>query len=200
MFRQDLSPDLKAFAEREFLGERLIWADRPDKRIAALIAGAIWLFAVPWTAFSLAWTSVPVAALYEHYSGETIGAPKGAPIAMMWVMALWGTPFVAIGLGMLAVPFRVLWKGRRTLYVLTDRRLAMLEGGKSVAVTSITPQEIQGVSRKEGPDGRGTLIVDQGFTRDSEGDRVPKRSEFGVIADVRRVEGMVLELKKGFQS
>ncbi len=197
MFKQELQPELKAFAAREFLGERMIWADRPDKRIAALIAGGIWLLAIPWTVFALSWTSVPVAALYEHYSGENIGAPKGGPVAMMWVMALWGTPFIAVGLGMLAMPFRVLWKGSRTLYVLTDRRLALLEGGRTVAITSIRPGEIMGLSRKEGPDGRGTLIVDQGFTVDSDGDRVPKRSEFGVIADVRRVEDLVRTLKAG---
>ena len=182
MFKQDLSPELKSFAEREFLGERLVWADRPDRRIHALISAAIWLFAIPWTAFALFWMSVPVATLYQYYSGEAIGAPKGAPVAIMWFMALWGLPFVAVGVGMLATPFKVLWKGRRTLYVLTNRRLAVLEGGKTIAITSIAPQEIMGLSRKEGPDGRGTLIVDQGFTVDSDGDRVPKRSELGVIA------------------
>ncbi len=196
MFSQDLSPELKAFAEREFLGERLVWADRPDRRIHALISAGIWLFGIPWTIFALSWTGVPVAALYEHYSGESIGAPKGAPITMMWVMALWGTPFIAVGIGMLATPFKVLWKGHRTLYVLTNRRLAVLEGGKNIIVTSIKPQEITGLSRKEGPDGRGTLIVDQGFTVDSDGDRVPKRSEFGVIGDVRRVETLVQQLKE----
>ncbi len=153
MFRQDLSPELKAFAEREFLGEQLVWADRPDRRIHALISAAIWLFAIPWTIFALFWMSVPTGALYEYYSGETIGAPKGAPITMMWIMALWGTPFVAIGIGMLVTPFRVLWKGHRTLYVLTNRRLAVLEGSKRVSITSIGPQEITGLSRKEGPDG-----------------------------------------------
>ncbi len=197
MFSQDLSPELKAFAEREFLGERLVWADRPDRRIHALISAAIWLFGIPWTIFALFWMSVPTGALYEHYSGENIGAPKGAPITMMWIMALWGTPFVAIGIGMLATPFRVLWKGNRTLYVLTNKRLAVLEGGRTVSITSISPQEITGLHRKEGPDGRGTLIVDQGFTVDSDGDRVAKKSELGVIADVRRVEGLVQALKEG---
>ncbi len=197
MFRQDLSPELKAFAEREFLGERLVWADRPDRRIHALISAAIWIMGIPWTWFALAWISFPGSALYEHYTGEDIRAPKGTPIMILWFMVLWGLPFVAVGIGMLATPFKVLWKGSRTLYVLTNRRLAVLEGGRKVTVTSITPQEITGLSRKEGPDGRGTLIVDQGFTVDSDGDRVPKRAEFGVIGDVRRVEGLVQKLKEG---
>jgi len=196
MFTQELPHELKAFAAREFSDETLVWADRPDRRIAALVSAVAWVFAIPWTAFALSWISIPVGALYEFYSGDSIGAPKGAPIIMMWVMALFGTPFVAVGLGMLATPFKVLWKGSRTLYVLTDKRLAKLEGNKSIAITSITPGEIMGLSRKEGPDGRGTLIVDQGFTVDSDGDRIPKRSEFGVITDVRRVEELVQRLKE----
>jgi hypothetical protein len=41
MFDSALPAGLKAFAEREFMGEKLIWAARPDKRIAALISCAI---------------------------------------------------------------------------------------------------------------------------------------------------------------
>lgn len=190
-------PDaLKAFAEREFAGERLVWAARPDVRIAALCSFAIYLFAIPWTTFSAAWISVPLGTLYEYYSADDVGAPKEAPIMMMWAFAIFGTPFVAIGIAMLAAPFRVFQRGSRTLYVLTDRRIAILVGERQVSVTSITPGEIHGLKRKEGPDGRGTLILSLGYVRDSEGDRVAKASHLGVIDDVREVERLVRELKE----
>jgi hypothetical protein len=195
MFDQGVPAGLKAFAEREFLGESLLWAARPDRRIQALLSCAIWLFAIPWTAFSLFWISVPVAALYESYFGVNIGAPRGAASGMMWAFAIFGVPFVLIGFGMLLAPLGVLWKGRRTLYVLTNRRLAVLEGSRTVTLTSILPGDMQGFSRKEGPDGRGTLIIEQGFELDSDGDRRPRRTEIGVIDGVRKVEEMVRRLK-----
>jgi hypothetical protein len=37
--------------------------------------------------------------------------------------------------------------------------------------------------------------VHQGFERDSDGDLVQKKTEFGVIHDVRKVEEMVAALK-----
>jgi hypothetical protein len=195
MFDQALPPELKAFAEREFLGERLVWAARPDVTIFFWMSFGVWLFAIPWTAFSLFWISIPAAALYEAYAGVNIGAPKGAPLAMMWAFAIFGVPFVAVGVGMLLTPFRTLWRGRRTLYVLTGKRLAILQGRSSVKITSILPRDITGLSRKEGPDGRGTLTVLLGVEIDSDGDRIPKQAALGVIPEVRRVEEMVRELK-----
>jgi hypothetical protein len=195
MFDAGLPPALKAFAEREFLGERMLWAARPDRRVAALLSFGIWLIAVPWTAFALFWIALPMSALYETYTGINIGAPKGTPTLIIWIFAIFGVPFVLVGLGMLLAPFAAIRKGWRTLYVLTTKRLAVLEGGRTVSVVSIRPDEISGLSRKEGPDGRGTLIVHQGFERDSDGDRVEKKVELGVINEVRKVEGLVAALK-----
>jgi hypothetical protein len=195
MFDSALPAGLKAFAEREFMGERLIWAARPDRRIHALLSFGIWLFAIPWTAFSLFWISVPVAALYEGYMGVNIGAPKGAPSLMMWAFAIFGVPFVLIGFGMLLAPLGVLWKGRRTLHVLTNKRFATLEGDRTVTLTTILPGEIKGFSRKEGPDGRGTLIIHRGFERDSDGDSVERKTEVGVVDGVRKLEDLVRKLK-----
>jgi hypothetical protein len=191
MFDASLPSGLKAFAEREFVGERLVWAARPDRRMAALASFGIWVFAIPWTAFALFWISVPGAALLEAYAGVNIGAPKGAPVALMWAFALFGVPFALIGFGMLLAPVAVIRKGRRTLYVLTNRRLAVLEDGFRVTVTNIMPGDISGFARKEGPDGRGTLIVSQGYEKDSEGGKTPKTTELGVIEGVRKVEDLV---------
>jgi hypothetical protein len=114
----------------------------------------------------------------------------------MWALALWGVPFVLVGFGMLLVPAWVLRKGARTLYILTNRRLSILNGARNVEIVSVGPQEFVSLSRKEQPDGRGTLILHQGFERDSDGDLQEKKIELGVINEVRRVEQLVLDLKK----
>jgi hypothetical protein len=196
MFDQGIPAPLKAFAEREFAGEKLIWAARPDVRIAFFMSFGIWLFAIPWTAFSLFWISVPVTALLETYAGINIGAPKGAPSLMMWVFAIFGVPFVLVGFGMLLAPLFVLTKGRFTLFVLTGRRLAILQGRSTVRVTSFLPNEIKGFSRKEGTDGRGTVILSRGYERDSDGDSVARSTELGVIDDVRKVEQTLRDWKE----
>jgi hypothetical protein len=193
MTDQTLPPHLKAFAEREFLGEQMIWAEKQDQKIAAFLSFGIWLFAIPWTAFALFWESMVVGPLVLELLGYEIGNKQaGTGIrAGMWAMGLFGIPFIVVGFGMLAAPFFALRKAGQTLYVLTNKRLAILEGGKTISVTSVSPGEILSTSRKEGPDGRGTLILHQGFTKDSDGDRVEKKTDLGVIADVRRIEQTV---------
>ena len=68
MVSQDLSPRLKAFAEREFLGERLIWAEKPDQRIKGYLSFGIGIFAIPWTAFALLWESMVAGPLRQKFN------------------------------------------------------------------------------------------------------------------------------------
>ena len=62
---------------------------------------------------------------------------KGAPFAgsmgqtMGWVMALFGLPFVLIGLGMLLAPFAAFRTARRTVYVVTSKRLMTINEGRT---------------------------------------------------------------------
>jgi hypothetical protein len=199
MFDAAIPQFLKSFAEREFMGEKLIWAEKPDVRIAFLMSFGIWVFAIPWTAFALFWESMVAGPLIADWLGYEVGGMKptgNAMQGMVWVMALFGLPFVLIGFGMLLAPVWVLRKGARTLYVLTNKRVAILNGARTVSIVSVWPKDIISLSRKEGPDGRGTLTLHQGVVRDSDGDRQEKKTELGVIHDVRRVEQMVLELKE----
>jgi hypothetical protein len=198
MFDQNIPAPLKAFAEREFAGEKLVWAARPDVKIAFLMSFAIWLFAIPWTAFALFWESMVAGPLVLELLGyEVQGKEPGSQMRWgMFAMALFGIPFVLIGFGMLLAPVFVLTKGRSTLFVLTGRRLAILQGRSTVKVTSFLPNEIKGFSRKEGPDGRGTVILSRGYERDSDGDSVARSTELGVIDDVRKVEQTLRDWKE----
>ncbi|MFM9975959.1 MAG: hypothetical protein ACKVON_15465 [Beijerinckiaceae bacterium] len=188
---------LKAFAEREFIGEPMIWAEKPDHKLAFFVSFGIWLFAIPWTAFALFWESMVAGPLFLDLLGyEVSGKPPGTAMQVgLWVMALFGVPFIVIGFGMLLAPFWIWRKGKSTLFVLTNKRLTVLQGNRTVSVVSIKFNEIVSTSRKEGPDGRGTLILHQGHSRDSDGDRVEKKTELGVINDVRRVEQLVNDLR-----
>jgi hypothetical protein len=198
MLDDSIPKPLKDFVAREFMGEKLTWAEKPDVRITFFMSFGIWLFAIPWTAFALFWESMVAGPLIADLLGYAVGGMKpsgNVGQSMMWVMALFGLPFILIGFGMLLAPFWVLRKGAQTLFVLTDKRIVTLTGSRTIAVVSIRPEEIMSFSRKEGPDGRGTLTVHQGFMRDSDGDRQEKTTDFGVINDVRRVEQMVQAMK-----
>jgi hypothetical protein len=194
----ELPHAMKDFVAHEFVGEKLLWAARPDVRIMMLMSCGIWIFAIPWTAFALFWESMVLGPVLADWLGYEVGGMKphgNMGQSMLWIMGLFGLPFVLVGFGMLLAPYFVWRKGRRTVYVLTDKRLAILLSGRMIEIRNIVPSTIELITRKEGPDGRGSLKLSFGFARDSDGDRVERTETLGVIDDVRRVETLLMDIK-----
>lgn len=177
---------LPALLAREMrLGERLIWAGQPDARRAMLKPFGFYLFAVPWTAFSLFWEGIAIRMAFT-----------GAPVLMGLVMVLFGLPFVVIGLAMMAAPFSAKRTAHRTIYGVTDRRLVELIAGRSLKVRSVEASSIGPVTRRQRENGHGTLSIETGSHRDSEGDRTTDTFVFESVPDVARVEALVSRLRE----
>lgn len=171
---------------REFQGERVLWVGRSSATRSALVASLIWLFAIPWTAFALGWEYMAIAG---WLSGKP--PPDNLQLVMGLVFPLFGLPFILIGLAMLAAPLFAWRWARRTVHVITDRRLASLTIGRSLKVKSHAIGSIVRTERREHRDGSGTLKVVTGIRRDSEGDKVEEVETFYGIADVRKVERLI---------
>ncbi|MGL4494895.1 MAG: hypothetical protein ACRCYS_09770 [Beijerinckiaceae bacterium] len=165
----------------EFAGEKIRWAGAPSPSASLRGALLIWLFAVPWTAFALFWEiSVIRLWLYQLPNGKS--GPPGLG------MALFGLPFVLIGLALMSAPFFAARAARRTVHVLTDKRLATVKQGRALTVESVNPRAIVKIKRKEKPDRTGTLSVDLSPYLDSDGDRTAHVETFYGIRDVHAVE------------
>lgn len=156
-------------------GERLLWS---GKRLARVSWGgmAIWLFAVPWTAFSLFWMAG--ASMGAQASSGTFGL-------LAWALPLFGLPFVLVGVGMMAMPFLPLFGASSTLFAITDRRvLRIARFGNRLWTKSVSLKEIREFSRSEGRHGEGELRLDLGSRRDSDGDVRKASFSIGTVADV----------------
>jgi hypothetical protein len=175
---------------REFAGEPILWAGQPSPRLAFWKSALIWLFAVPWTAFALAWEGIALAAFFASEPGQK---PEGVGAVLVWVFPVFGLPFVLIGLWMLARPFLEVRKARRTVHILTESRLVTAELGTSISLTSLPPSRVVEITRKAGPAGSGTLSLSLGQFRDSDGDRVEKVIH---LLGVPEVEHLDRELRR----
>jgi hypothetical protein len=124
-------------------GERVVWLGRPDpsKRFERSD-----LFAVP---FSLAWGGFAIF-------WETSVIASGAPL----LFALWGVPFVAVGIYLIVGRFvHKAWLRRRTLYAVTDRRILKLVRRRSGdAVDAVFLDAIPAVNCELRSDGSGSVI------------------------------------------
>jgi hypothetical protein len=182
------SPELESILRRELMpGERLLWSGRsnPSKFRAAFL---IWLFAIPWTAFALMW---------EVMAFMPWMASSHTPPEITWsfgiVFPLFGLPFIAVGFSMLWMPFKARRKAAQTIYGLTDQRLLRVSAGTKRESASVLISQMGPIDVTADADGYGTLRVQTGTSRDSDGDRVIERFEVFGVPGVNRLEGLLLE-------
>lgn len=183
---QTLQPDRLALAlERELRpGERIVWQQRQIARISYLSFG-IYLFAIPWTVFAVFWTAMAAAGAYGLQ--EETGW-------LSWAFPLFGTPFIAVGIGMLASPFLPLWNKGKVLFAITSERLLKLRLGRSIDVESVSARQIGTIRRRERRDGSGSLSIVTGTRRDSDGDVSAERFILGDVRDILGAQDLIEEL------
>jgi hypothetical protein len=123
-------------------GEKILWLGRPDPSRRFERSD---LFLVPfsllWGGFAFFWE----AAVIAH--GSFLGT-------------LWGIPFVALGLHMIAGRFVYkAWLRRRTVYAVTDRRVLKLVRRRSGdSVNGLFLDAVPAVNRELRGDGSGSVI------------------------------------------
>lgn len=167
---------LRLALERESRSdEAVLWhgwqSDRLDYRSFGL-----YLFAIPWTAFSVMWTALATGAMAN--------AGDDGPGWIGWAFPLFGLPFIAVGLAMLARPFVPLIQRGKVLYVVTDKRVLKLAMGRELAVHTVPADRLGLILRHERRDGTGRLQIAVKIGRDSDGDPKTEYFEIGVVADV----------------
>lgn len=164
---------LRQALERELQpGENLAWHGWQLARIDPR-SFLIYVFAVPWTAFSLMWTVLATGAIGVSGIG-LVGI----------AFPLFGLPFIAIGGWMLARPFVPLWERGRVLYVVTDRRVIKLASGRALVVKTVPADRLGLAERREQPDGSGAISLAVRIGRDSDGDKQTETFDIGPVADI----------------
>jgi hypothetical protein len=155
-------------------GEKVLWSGQPDAKRAVLQSMIIFVFALPWTVFS-----INFMFKWSQRAG------------LDFASVIFQGSFVLVGFAMLSVPFWIYSKSRRTVYALTDKRILIVGGGKSKTIESYDQDSIGDIVRTERADGSGDLTFAQKFTRDSDGDQRKTDIMFIGIPEVRRVENLL---------
>ncbi len=166
-------------------GERLLWSARPNPMRMRFVFWA-WLFAIPWTLFSLVWTGF-AAMIFAS------GATSDAADFSWWfiVMPLFGLPFVAIGGWMMWEPVRLLLEAQSQIHALSTQRIMTLtlRGGKRL--NSVDILKLGPIKRSEKRDGSGNLTIETGSHRDSDGDRITDKFEIYAVPGVAKLHHLL---------
>lgn len=122
-------------------GEKLLWAGRPRQGFVLRAADAFLIpFSLLWGGFAIFWEASVLAS--------------GAP----WFFALWGIPFVLVGLYIMFGRFWVDARQRAAAaYAVTSERVVIVSGVFARRVKSLGIDTITDVSLTERGDGAGTI-------------------------------------------
>ncbi|MFP4476380.1 MAG: hypothetical protein ACLFOY_12540 [Desulfatibacillaceae bacterium] len=163
-------------------GEQILWFARAIPRFFVPATGFAYLFGIPWTAFSIFWILGAAGVLDVE--------PEGG---LGWA-ALFGVPFIIVGLGILGTPFYAYWKQMRVFHVITDQRAILFSD--SGEIRSFHPRDLRHVQRRERKDGTGDIVMALGRWRDSDGDEQTEEIGFMGVREPRTVERMLRNLSE----
>lgn len=122
--------------------ERILWAGQP--RQGFMLHGYD-LFQIP---FSLLWGGF---AIFWFVTALLADAP--------FFFALFGLPFVLIGLYLIAGRFvHDAWTRRHTYYAITDRRVLIRRGSQNASLSSFNLAALSETAFQEHRNGRGTIL------------------------------------------
>jgi PH (Pleckstrin Homology) domain-containing protein len=123
--------------------EKLLWSGQPRGGIKLRAADALMIpFSVMWGGFAIFW--------------EMSVLKQGAP----GFFALWGIPFVLVGLYLIVGRFFVdAWQRSRTYYALTNERAIIVSGLLGQKVKSLPLRTMSDITLTERPDGSGSIAL-----------------------------------------
>jgi hypothetical protein len=123
--------------------EKLLWSGQPRGGIRLRAADALLIpFSLMWGGFAVFW--------------EAGVLKDGAP----GFFALWGVPFVLVGVYIIGGRFFVdAWQRARTYYALTNQRAIILSGIVSRQIKSLPLRTMSDITLSERPDGSGTITL-----------------------------------------
>lgn len=166
-------------------GERVLWQGRQLRRFNCA-SFAIFLFAIPWTAFALFWTAMA-------WWG-TSRVDGGAGGLFSYIFPLFGLPFIAVGLAMLASPFIAWFASGRTLFAATDQRLVSISLAGRTRTRSVEGANIATYERSETANGQGTLKVSLASPEQGRKGLMGTSFQIGEVEQVRLAESAVRQL------
>jgi len=167
--------------------ESIRWVGQPRPNTSSLIISClvVFLFAIPWTAFAVFWTygvlGYKIPDLRAGFQPE-------------YLFALFGVPFILVGLGLLLSPFWIWRTALKKVYLITNKRAIAFEGANTTTIRSFEPQQLAKIYRRENNDGTGDVVIVVRSWKDSDGDSQKEEVGFLAISNPKQVETLLKEL------
>lgn len=129
-------------------GERLVWVGQPKPYYFSKMVMPKFLMGIPFTSFAFFWTGMAI----------WMGFQAPAPIAFRLFFPAFGIPFILVGLFMLSSPLRNYRQLKTTLYAITDSRVIIFSGSRTINIQSHQLHQMSSTQRSVNRGGLGNLF------------------------------------------
>lgn len=166
--------------------ERYLWSGRPAQGFLLRGSDAFMIpFSLFWGGFAFFWETSVVRMIWLH--------PERNPGAARYFFPMFGIPFVAVGLYLIAGRFFFdRWQRKSMVYGVTTRRVVILTKTLGRSIKSLGLSTLGNIDFKEKADGTGTIAFG--------GSDFPNRRRtppsFDGIAEARRVHEIILKAQR----
>ena len=170
--------------------ERVLWAGQPKQGIVLRGSDALLIpFSLLWAGFAFFW--------------EWSVIQSGAPL----LFALWGVPFVLMGIYIVVGRFFVeSWQRSRTHYAVTNERVLVVDGIRRTTLKSVQLTGLADISFEEHADGVGTITFGSSsvpaiFRSLSVWPGIRERMglQFDLVPDAKAVFDLIRSAQKGLR-
>ncbi len=134
------------------------------------------LFGIPFTVFAVFWVSGLMQSANPHNS-------------------LFVIPYILVGLYISASPLLEYWWALRTIYVVTNQRVVILDGVLRHSQKAFAPSDLGHLDDKRKRDGSGNIILSEEREKDGEGGWLITKISFKAIPNVYEAEEHIEALK-----
>lgn len=171
-------------------GESLQWTGTADAGRSALSALPATLFGIPFAGFAIFW----MTAAFRGTHAMSKSASANPVAGVFSFFPLFGLPFLLIGLGIVFAPLLAYFKGLKTVYAVTDKRVLVITDGRTRTVRSCTPADIISVDHRERAGGTGDVIIRTNSIMQARNSLSQMTIGLLGVSNVREVARLVLNL------
>jgi len=170
-------------SERLGGGEKILWRGAPDARSRALRTLPISVVGVAMIVVSILWRQVALGGPHIDAAGQGNA---------MLLLALFGIPYVAIGVALCAAPLLVYRNNRRIQYAITNRRAVIAFGIRSAGFFEFAADDISDIYVRKSIIGPADVYFCHAGSRQTDGRRL---ADPAVFRGVDKPDDVVEHLK-----
>ncbi|MEN9564817.1 MAG: hypothetical protein RLZZ69_13 [Cyanobacteriota bacterium] len=192
--------ELRKKIDREIqLDEFIKWIEQPIPQFFTLHSTILFVFGIAWSSFVIFFFAIWTFSVWQ--SSKTLNFKYFDPELRIFliIFLIMTLSFLFLGFKLLSAPLREREVGRKTAYIVTNKRaisISSTQKGHLTIIQSYFPHHLKNLYREEKANGTGNIIIPTRQWKNGELSSNNEKSGFMRVRNLRETEKVLQELAK----